>query len=58
MPVSTVLTDEMKERGIRLSCIGQPVTDSLKVVFNIERLPGLAELRLPAEQFESARADD
>jgi len=58
MPVSTVLTDEMKEQGIRLSCIGQPVTDSLKVVFNIERLPGLAELRLPAEQFESARADD
>ncbi|MFA1611558.1 ferredoxin Fer [Halobellus rubicundus] len=58
MPVSTVLTDEMKERGVRLSCIGEPVTDDLKVVFNIEHLPGLAELRLPAEQFESARADD
>ena len=58
MPVSTILTDEMKEQGVRLSCIGQPVTDNLKIVFNIERLPGLAELRLPAEQFESARADD
>jgi ferredoxin len=58
MPVSTVLTDEMKERGIRLSCIGHPVTDDLKVVFNIEHLPGLAELRLPAEQFGNARADD
>jgi len=58
MPVSTILTDEMKEQGIRLSCIGTPVTDSLKVVFNIEKLPGLAELRLPAEQFKSARADD
>ncbi|MFB6091107.1 MAG: ferredoxin Fer [Halobellus sp.] len=58
MPVSTILTDELRERGVRLSCIGQPVTDDLKVVFNIERLPGLAELRLPAEQFESARADD
>ena len=58
MPVSTVLTDEMKEQGIRLSCIGEPVTDDLKVVFNIERLPGLAELRLPAEQFDNARADD
>ncbi|RLM89593.1 ferredoxin [Halobellus sp. Atlit-38R] len=58
MPVSTVLTDEMKEQGIRLSCIGEPVTDDLKVVFNIERLPGLAELRLPAEQFDNARAGD
>ncbi|RLM57248.1 ferredoxin [Halobellus sp. Atlit-31R] len=56
MPVSTILTDEMKERGIRLSCIGEPVTDDLKIVFNIERLPGLAELRLPAEQFGNARA--
>jgi ferredoxin len=58
MPVSTVLTDEMTEDGIRLSCIGEPVTDDLQVVFNIGKLPGLAELRLPAEQFESARADD
>ncbi|MFB6250698.1 MAG: ferredoxin Fer [Halobellus sp.] len=58
MPVSTILTDEMRERGIRLSCIGQPVTDDLQVVFNIEHLPGLAELRLPAEQFGNARADD
>ncbi|WP_144903099.1 ferredoxin Fer [Halobellus captivus] len=58
MPVSTILTDEMKEQGVRLSCIGTPVTDDLKVVFNIEKLPGLAELRLPAEQFERARADD
>ncbi|WP_049985710.1 ferredoxin Fer [Halobellus rufus] len=57
MPVSTILTDEMKAQGIRLSCIGEPVTDDLKVVFNIEKLPGLAELRLPAEQF-NARADD
>ncbi|MFB6092009.1 MAG: ferredoxin Fer [Haloquadratum sp.] len=58
MPVSTVLTDELKERRIRLSCLAEPVTDDLRVVFNVEKLPGLAELRLPAEQFESARADD
>ena len=58
MPVSTVLDDELTDRGIRLSCIGRPVTDDLKVVFNIEHLPGLAELRLPAEQFGNARADD
>ena len=58
MPVSTVLDDELTDRGVRLSCIGEPVTDDLKVVFNIEHLPGLAELRLPAEQFGNARADD
>ena len=58
MPVSTVLDDELIDRGVRLSCIGQPVTDDLKIVFNIEHLPGLAELRLPAEQFGNARADD
>ena len=58
MPVSTVLDDELTDRGVRLSCIGHPVTDDLKVVFNIEHLPGLAELRLPAEQFGNARADD
>ena len=58
MPVSTVLDDELTDRGVRLSCIGEPVTDDLKIVFNIEHLPGLAELRLPAEQFGNARADD
>jgi ferredoxin len=58
MPVSTVLDDDLTDRGVRLSCIGEPVTDDLKIVFNIEHLPGLAELRLPAEQFGNARADD
>jgi len=58
MPVSTVLDDELTDRGVRLSCIGEPVTDDLRIVFNIEHLPGLAELRLPAEQFGNARADD
>mgnify|MGYP000336131497 CR=1 FL=1 len=58
MPVSTVLTEEMRAQGVRLSCIAEPVTDDLKVVFNIERLPGLAELRLPAEGFESAGTGD
>jgi ferredoxin len=58
MPVSTVLDDDLIDRGVRLSCIGEPVTDDLKIVFNIEHLPGLAELRLPAEQFGNASADD
>ena len=50
MSVNTVLTPRMRERGIRLSCIGEPVTDHLAVIFDIGSLPGLAELRLPAQQ--------
>ncbi|WP_435064423.1 ferredoxin Fer [Halobaculum sp. EA56] len=56
--VDNVLTDEMTADGFRLSCIGEPVTDDLRVVFNVKHLPGLEELRLPADRFERARADD
>ena len=58
MSVNTILTQGMRDQGIRLSCIGQPVTNDLQVVFNIEQLPGLKELRLPAEQFENTRTDN
>ncbi|WP_343122435.1 ferredoxin Fer [Haloquadratum walsbyi] len=58
MSVSTILTDGMVNRGIRLSCIGQPVSNDLQVVFNIEQLPGLKELRLPAEQFGNTHSND
>jgi curved DNA-binding protein CbpA len=52
MPANHILSSEMIDRGIRLSCISAPVTDDLKVVFNIKHLPGLDELRLPADRFE------
>jgi len=51
MPRNHVLSDGMVEEGIRLSCISKPASDRLKVVFNVKELPGLDELRLPAQQF-------
>ena len=50
-PVSHVLTDEMIDLGIRLSCSVAPVTDNAKVVFNVKHLPLVEELTLPASRF-------
>ena len=58
LPVSHVLPSEMTDRGIRLSCVGVPVTDDLKVVFNVKHLPDLDELRLPPGPFEWAHPND
>ena len=51
-PVNHVLPPEMVERGIRLSCVGTPTTDELRVVFNVKHLPDLDDLRLPPHPFE------
>lgn len=56
--VDNILSSEMIDDGFRLSCIGRPVSGDMKVVFNVKHLPGLDELRLPADRFERARADD
>lgn len=59
MTVDHVLPDEMLDRGIRLSCVGIPTTDELKLVYNVKSLPDLDDLRLPPYPFEgSAAADD
>ena len=60
MTVDNVLPDEMLERGIRLSCVGIPTTDEVKVVYNVKRLPDLDDLRLPPYPFERSAsvADD
>jgi len=42
----------MTDRGIRLSCVGEPITDDLKVVYNVKHLPDLDELRLPPGPYE------
>ncbi len=57
MPVSHVLPPEMTDRGIRLSCVGEPITDDLKVVYNVKHLPDLDELRLPPGPYEWASDD-
>lgn len=58
MPVDHILPAEMTDRGIRLSCVGAPVTEEMRVVFNVKHLPSLDELRLPPRPFEQARAND
>ena len=58
MPVDHILPGEMLDRGIRLSCVGAPVTDEMRVVYNVKHLPDLDELRLPPRPFEQARAND
>lgn len=52
MPSNHVLNGEWLDRSVRLSCIATPVSDDLKVLFNVKTLPGLDELRLPPQQFE------
>ncbi|MFB6123467.1 MAG: ferredoxin Fer [Haloferacaceae archaeon] len=54
MPGDHILPAEMTDRGIRLSCAGTPVTEELRVVYNVKSLPDLDELRLPPHPFELA----
>lgn len=54
MPGDHILTDEMVERGIRLSCAGAPTSGELRVIVNAKHLPGLEELRLPPDPFEGS----
>ncbi|KAB1187234.1 MULTISPECIES: ferredoxin Fer [Haloferax] len=58
MPANHILSSEMMDYGIRLSCISVPTTDEVKVVYNIEHLPGLDELRLPSQQARHVRPSD
>jgi ferredoxin len=58
MPVNHILPAEMMERGIRLSCNGMPITDELRIVFNLKHMPDLEELLLPPRPFEQAHLDD
>ena len=54
-PGHHILSADMLEHGIRLSCNGRPTTDEMKVIYNVKHLPGLDELRLPPDRFERAR---
>lgn len=58
MPINHILPTEMIDRGIRLSCNGTPITEEMKVVYNVKHLPNLDELRLPPRPFEQAHCDD
>jgi curved DNA-binding protein CbpA len=58
VPIDHVLTDEMIDRGIQLSCIGAPATAEMRVVYNVKHMPELDELRLPAYRFERTQSVD
>lgn len=58
MPVNHILPPDLTDRGIRLSCVGRPITDELQVVYNLKHLPELDELRLPPRPFEDAAVSD
>jgi hypothetical protein len=58
VPIDHVLSTEMTERGIQLSCIGAPATAEMQVVYNVKHMPELDELRLPAYRFERTRSVD
>lgn len=58
VPIDHVLSSEMTERGIHLSCIGAPATAEMQVVYNVKHMPELDELRLPAYRFERTRSVD
>ena len=51
MPVDHILTDDLVDRGFRLSCQGTPTVDGTQVVFNVKHLPDLDDLRLPPGPF-------
>lgn len=58
MPNDHILPEKWLDRGIRLSCLGAPVSDDMQVVFNVKHLPGLDDLRLPPSTFDKARLND
>jgi ferredoxin len=58
MPIDHVLSTEMLERGIQLSCIGAPTTAELKVVYNVKQMPDLDDLILPPYRFERTQSVD
>lgn len=58
MPVNNILPPEIIDRRIRLSCNGMPATEEMKIVYNVNNLSGLDELRLPPRPFKQAYASD
>lgn len=49
MPGQTVLSDhQVRTVNARLTCVGVPVTDTVKLIKNVQRLDDFEELRLPS----------
>ena len=58
LPANHILPEEMVDRGFRLSCVGSPVTDHTRVVYNVKHLPALEDLRLPPHPFDRTLSID
>lgn len=58
MPPNHVIPERMLDDGVRLSCVGYPVTDELRLVFNVKHKDELEELRLPARSFGEPAMND
>lgn len=49
MPGQTILsTDQVQRMNARLTCVGVPVTEELKLVMNVQHLEDFQDLRLPS----------
>jgi ferredoxin len=57
-PVDHILTDDLVDRGFRLSCLGEPTTEDLQVIYNVKHMPDLEELLLPPGPFARANPND
>jgi ferredoxin len=57
-PVDHILTDDLVDRGFRLSCLGEPTTAELQVIYNVKHMPDLEELLLPPGPFARANPND
>ncbi|WP_340101421.1 ferredoxin Fer [Salinibaculum salinum] len=54
MPGQTVLQEEqVKQMNARLTCVGVPVSERLKLVMNVQQLDQFEDLRLPSPVSES-----
>jgi len=50
-PANHIMPEELAARGYRLSCNGYPITDELRVVFNVKSRAELDDLILPPGPF-------
>jgi ferredoxin len=52
MPGNQILDEDALERGARLTCVGAPATEEVKLLYNAKHLPFLEDLLLPPSRFE------
>ncbi|HKJ58100.1 MAG TPA: ferredoxin Fer [Halobacteriales archaeon] len=51
MPGDHILPDDAVDDGVRLTCVGVPLTEEVQIVYNAKHEPELDDLRLPPGPF-------